>query len=68
MKMYGNWRPRKNKRGGPRTVQVDNSAPVMKIGLREWLYKKLPGNSVLDVYGAYGMMWEQVWRKKNLER
>jgi hypothetical protein len=50
------------KKGGPRTVHTDNSHPVIKIALRQWIAEKFELPIVLDVYGGYGMMYESVWK------
>lgn len=47
------------KGGGPRTVYVDNSFPIMKIALRKWVAEKFVNPSILDVYGGYGLMYKQ---------
>jgi len=53
------------KGGGPRTVYVDNSFPIMKIALRKWVAEKFVNPSILDVYGGYGLMYKQLWRRYN---
>ncbi len=54
-------------RGGPRTIHKDNSHPKMKIKLRAWLVEKIKPESILDVYGGHGMMFEKVWHKFKYE-
>jgi len=41
----------------------DNSHPSIKIALRKWLEQQLDIESVLDVYGGYGLMYKKVWNK-----
>jgi hypothetical protein len=47
--------------GGKR---YDNSFPAAKIALREWIADQFESPSVLDVYGGWGMMERQVWKRK----
>jgi hypothetical protein len=49
---------------GPRTIEKDNSHPLIKIRLRQWHIEKFNQDiSVLDVYGAHGLMFGKVWSK-----
>ena len=54
---------KKKNKGGPRTVHVDNSFPAMKLALRRWIVDKFENPTVLDVYGGYGKMYQQLWYK-----
>jgi len=54
---------KKNNKGGPRTVHVDNSFPAMKLALRRWIVEKFENPTVLDIYGGYGKMYQQLWYK-----
>ncbi len=49
-------------KGGPRTVHKDNSHPAVKIALRKWLIEKIQPESVFDVYGGRGMMFNRCWK------
>lgn len=42
----------------------DNSHPKVKVALREWLILNCGRESILDVYGANGLMYESVWKDK----
>lgn len=42
----------------------DNSHPLEKIALREWVLKYISPAHVLDVYGGNGLMFEKVWKLK----
>ena len=43
--------------------QEDNSAPALKLLVREWLVAQLPGRSVLEVYGGGGRMFGGIWSR-----
>jgi hypothetical protein len=42
----------------------DNSHPLEKIALREWVLKYISPAHVLDVYGGNGLMFDKVWKTK----
>lgn len=42
----------------------NNSHPLEKIALREWVLKYITAAHVLDVYGGNGLMYERVWKLK----
>ncbi len=42
----------------------DNSHPLEKIALREWILTHIIQAHVLDVYGGNGLMFEKVWKIK----
>lgn len=42
----------------------DNSHPIEKIALREWVLTYISPARVLDVYGGNGLMFERVWKSK----
>lgn len=44
-------------------VKKSNSHPAIKIALRKWLEQQFDIDSILDIYGGYGLMHEKVWSK-----
>jgi len=42
----------------------DNSHPLEKIALREWLLTYIAPAFVLDIYGGGGLMFKSVWKLK----
>ena len=42
----------------------DNSHPLEKAALREWVLTHISPARVLDVYGGNGLMFERVWKSK----
>lgn len=48
----GKWKP------------TDNSTPGAKIALRLWLLEKIPGATVMELYGGGGVMNDQVWSER----
>ena len=42
----------------------DNSHPLEKIALREWVLTHISPAHVLDVYGGNGLMFERAWKSK----
>jgi len=42
----------------------DNSHPLEKIALREWMLTHISPAYVLDVYGGNGLMFERAWQSK----
>jgi len=47
-----------------KSQKKNNSHPLVKIAIREWILKYIDNPSVLDVYGGKGMMFEKVWKEK----
>lgn len=43
----------------------DNSHPLEKIALREWVLAQISPRNVLDVYGGFGLMHKKVWGHKS---
>jgi len=46
-----------------KSEKKDNSHPVIKIAVREWLLKYIDNPKIVDIYGGKGMMYEKVWSK-----
>jgi len=42
----------------------DNSHPLEKIALREWVLTHISQAHILDIYGGNGLMFEKVWKSK----
>ncbi len=42
----------------------DNSHPLEKVALREWVLTHISPAHVLDIYGGNGLMFEKVWKLK----
>lgn len=51
------------KRGGPRTFHKNNSNPAIKFALRRWLINYFNDPTILDVYGGYGLMFFEIYKK-----
>jgi hypothetical protein len=49
-----------------KSVKKNNSHPAIKLAIRQFIIDRIKPQSILDIYGGNGLMFNKIWRKQNV--